>query len=367
MAVEDVLSQGMSVLDPITFGQHTLRNRAILAPMTTYSSYESGLIREDELPYLERRAAGFGAIMTAACYVHSSGHAFRGQWGCDGDDKLDSLREVADAIHRGGSKAILQIHHGGRQCPPDLAGGECISASDVPYPREGAAVPRPMTDEEILRTIQDFGDATRRARLAGYDGVEIHGANTYLLQQFVSPQSNRRTDRWRHEDLLFSKMIVEAVLKEKGEMFIGYRFSPEESDTPGIRLEHTQKLVEHLCQTDLDFLHVSLRTFDQPSLHDENSEPVMKTIHDWINSRKPLIGVGGVKSGTDADQALALGCEAIAIGRVGISEPEWVQKVEDGSPIRTTLKREIFESEVTLPAGLAEKIRAVPGWFEVED
>lgn len=357
----------MTVLEPILFGNHLLRNRAILAPMTTYSSYENGLIREDELPYLERRAKGFGAIMTAACYVHPSGHAFRGQWGCDSDAKMDSLRSVAEVIQRAGSKAILQIHHGGRQCPPNLAGGECISASDVPYPREGAATPRPMTDDEIMRTVQDFADATRRARLAGYDGVEIHGANTYLLQQFVSPQSNLRTDRWRHEDLLFSKLIVEAVLREKGEMFIGYRFSPEESDLPGIRMEHTNALVEMLCSSEIDFLHVSLRDFDQPSLHDEQSEPVMKTIHGWINGRKPLIGVGGVKSGDDANRALALGCEAIAIGRVGVSEPEWVQKVADGSPIRTHLRRGVFKEEVTLPTGLAAKIDAVPGWFEVED
>jgi 2,4-dienoyl-CoA reductase-like NADH-dependent reductase (Old Yellow Enzyme family) len=357
----------MSVLDPISFGHHQLRNRAILAPMTTYSSHENGVIREDEIPYLERRAQGFGAIMTAACYVHPSGHAFRGQWGCDSDDKLESLKSVADAIHRGGSKAILQIHHGGRQCPPDLSGGECISASDVPYPREGAATPRPMTEDEILRTIQDFGDATRRAREAGYDGVEIHGANTYLLQQFVSPQSNLRTDRWKHEELLFSNMIVEAVLREKGEMFIGYRFSPEESESFGIRFEHTRALIEMLCNSELDFLHVSLREFDQPSLHDEHSEPVLKTLHGWIKGRKPLIGVGGVKSGEDANRALTLGCEAIAIGRVGVSEPEWVQKVTTGGSIRTTLMRDTFEDDVTLPAGLASKIRAVPGWFDVED
>lgn len=357
----------MNPFEPISFRNHTLKNRCVIAPMTTYSSHEDGTIHPEELAYLHRRAVGgFGSIMTAACYVHPSGHAFRGQWGCHSDEMNPSLQSVANAIQAGGSKAILQIHHGGRQCPPDLAGGECISASAVPYPREGSAVPREMTEEEILRTIQDFADATRRARRAGFDGVEIHGANTYLLQQFVSPASNLRTDRWNASDLLLSQLIVEAVLAEAGEVFIGYRFSPEESEPNGLRLEHTERLIEMLCGTGLDFLHVSLRRFDQQSFNNLESEPILAWVHRLIAGRKPLIGVGEILTASDAQDALNLGCEMVAIGRAAVSEPEWVNKSRDGQPIRTLLPAGSFSEELTVPSGLAAKIDSVPGWFARE-
>jgi 2,4-dienoyl-CoA reductase-like NADH-dependent reductase (Old Yellow Enzyme family) len=336
--------------------------------MTTYSSQNDGTISSDELPYLERRAkGGIGLIMTAACYVHPSGHAFRGQWGCDDDDKLASLESAANAIHRGGSKAILQIHHGGRQCPPDLAGGECISASNIPYPREGAATPRAMTEAEIERTIQDFADAAVRAEKAGFDGVEIHGANTYLLQQFVSPQSNRRTDEWSADGFRFSIELTKRVLESVSKDFVvGYRFSPEEPDIPGIRLDRTFGLIDALCELKLDFLHVSLRDFDQKSLFDENSEPVLTQIHRHINGRLPLISVGGVKSLEQANQALAAGSELVALGRVAVSEPEIGLKFANSEPIRTKLPNRDFAEELTVPRGLTDKILSVPGWFDLE-
>jgi 2,4-dienoyl-CoA reductase-like NADH-dependent reductase (Old Yellow Enzyme family) len=345
-----------------------LPNRLALAPMTTYSSQPDGQISDDEPPYLRRRAeGGIGMMITAACYVHESGHAFRGQWGCHSDAMMPSLRSVADAIHEGGGQAFLQIHHGGRQCPPDLAGGECISASDVPYPREGATTPRAMTEAEIERTIQDFADAAVRAKRAGFDGVEIHGANTYLLQQFVSPQSNRRTDAWGPDDFKFPRELTSRVLDAVGPDFpVGYRFSPEEPETPGIRLDRTTALLDDLLQFPLAFLHISLRQYDQPSLHDEQSAPVLQTIAQHIGGRTALIGVGGVKSLADAKATLALGADLVAVGRVAVSEPEFGNKLQSGSDVRTKLPKHDFAEELSVPRGLTDKIFSVPGWFEME-
>jgi len=341
-------------------------NRLVLAPMTTYSSLEDGNISPDELPYLHRRAkGGIGLIMTAACYVHESGHAFRGQWACSDDRFLPSLKSVADAIREGGAKSVLQIHHGGRQCPPDLCGGEPISASAVAAERPNAVVPREMTDEEIRRTIDDYAQAARRAKEAGFDGVEIHGANTYLIQQFVSPHSNRRTDYWNAADLRFPIELVEAVLAAVGPDYpVGYRFSPEENETPGIRLEHTERLIKALIEYPLSWLHISLAKFDQPSLHDASSEPVGKTVLGWIGGKIPLIGVGSVKSAADAERAIEFGYDAIAIGRTAISEPEWGLKARSGEPIRTKIPAGDFAESLTVSRGLVEKINAVEGWFE---
>ena len=336
--------------------------------MTTYSSQDDGIIADDEIPYLARRAAGgFGSIMTAACYIHPSGKAFSGQWGCDADDKLESLTRVADAIHANGAKAILQIHHGGRQCPHELAGGECLSASAVASTREDAPTPREMTEKEIERTLNDFADAALRAKKTGYDAVEIHGANTYLVQQFVSPHSNRRTDRWNADDLLFPRELVARVLDTVGSFPVGYRFSPEEPETPGIRLDRTFRLIDLLCQFPLSFLHLSLRNYDQISLHNDGTEPILRQVSDRVAGRLPLIGVGSVKTADDVKKALALGCQALAIARGAIYDPDWVNHYAHDEPIRTQLKKEVFAEEVVLPKGLANRVLNVPGWFDFED
>ncbi|MBS1727070.1 MAG: tRNA-dihydrouridine synthase [Armatimonadetes bacterium] len=356
------------LLAPVRLGSLELKNGFIVAPMTTYSSRDDGIIADDEIPYLARRAeGGFAAVMTAACYVHPSGKAFSGQWGCDADDKLDSLRRVADAIHEKGSKAILQIHHGGRQCPPELAGGECLSASAVASEREGAPTPREMTDAQIVRTLGDYARAAVRAKETGYDAVEIHGANTYLIQQFVSPHSNRRTDRWRADDFLFPTELVRQVLDAVGDFPVGYRFSPEEPETPGIRLERTFELVDRLCGLSLSFLHLSLRSYDQLSLHGHGDQPILRQVSDRIAGRLPLVGVGSVKSAEDVAKAVDLGCDALAIARGAIYDPDWVAHYAAEKPISKTLVRESFSEDVVLPRGLTERILKVPGWFDFAD
>ncbi|RYG29858.1 NADH-dependent flavin oxidoreductase, partial [bacterium] len=158
-------------------------NPYVLAPMTTYSSQPDGVLSADEEPYLERRAkGGFGTVTTAACAVHPSGKAFIGQWASWSDEFIPSLRRAVEAIRRGNpdALAILQIHHGGRSCPQDLPEGGPIAPSAIPAERPGSSIPREMTAEEIVRSVDDYAQAARRGIEAGFDGVEIHGANTYL-------------------------------------------------------------------------------------------------------------------------------------------------------------------------------------------
>jgi 2,4-dienoyl-CoA reductase-like NADH-dependent reductase (Old Yellow Enzyme family) len=359
----------MNLFEPVIFRSGlSLPNRIVLAPMTTYSSYEDGRIREDELLYLRRRAeGGFGAVMTAACYVHPGGHAFDGQWGCDSDETLPSLRAAAYAIRAGGSVAILQIHHGGRQCPSRLCGGQPVSASAVPAERANAETPRALDQEEIESIVAAFGAATARAKEAGFDGVEIHGANTYLLQQFVSPHSNRRSDAWGLDRLKFPLAVAEACLSAAGPTFsVGYRFSPEELETPGIRWPDTVALVRALLELPLDYLHVSLGKYYQSSIVGDYDEPTIVRLAKIIQRRVPLIGVGSIRTGEDAQQALALGADLVAVGRAGVSEPDWPNKVRDGQPLRLQIPAEDAGRICVIPAGLERKIYATPGWFEVE-
>ena len=346
-------------------------NEWVLAPMTTYSSLPNGELSLDEEPYLQRRArGGFGTVVTAACAVHPTGWVFEGQWACWDDVFLLSLRRASAAIHRGDprSLALLQIHHGGRTCSPMKAFGGPIAPSAIPSDRANAMVPHEMTEPEILRSLNDYASAAERAMRAGFDGVEIHGANTYLVQQFVSPHSNRRTDRWNADDLRFPVDLARRVREAVGPCaVVGYRFSPEEPETPGILLDRTLRLLEVLLETEtLDYLHVSLRRYDGSSIHNPASPSVLETLADAIARRVPFLASGEIRTAEDVASARALGATHIAVGRAAVSDPEWPEHIESGLPPRTKLPRGDFAALCTLPAGLARKIETTPGWFEFE-
>ncbi|MBN1448761.1 MAG: NADH-dependent flavin oxidoreductase [Bacteroidetes bacterium] len=354
----------------------SLRNRIVMAPMTTWSSHDDGKIHPDELAYLRRRASGPGMVITAAAYVHPLGHAFPGQWSCHDDVMLPSLRSAAEVIHEQGARAVLQIHHGGRMCPESLLGNRPVSASAEPATRAGADIPRPMTTEEITQTIAAFAAATRRALEAGYDGVEIHGANTYLLQQFFSPHSNRRTDEWGgslEHRMRFPLAVMEAVLAaaENADrpFAVGYRISPEEIENPGITIEDTLEFVEVLARYPIDWLHVSVRSYFAGSLRDD-SDPVPPTrrIIKTLHGRLPVIGVGLVYSPQEATAILDDGCAAVALGRILLMEPEWVEKVRDGSAgtIHHALPATDGDAQLTIPSPMYRMLLNRSGWLPLE-
>jgi 2,4-dienoyl-CoA reductase-like NADH-dependent reductase (Old Yellow Enzyme family) len=336
--------------------------------MTTYSSQPDGQIAEDEIPYLQRRAkGGFGLVMTAACAVHPRGKAFDGQWACWSDEFLPSLKKVADGIRDGGAKSCLQIHHGGRACPSRLCGGVPLSASAIPAERPNAETPKEMTDDEIDEAIAAFAAAARRGIEAGFDAIEIHGANTYLHQQFVSPHSNRRDDKWGQNRLLFVERVVDAILQAVPGAVVGYRFSSEEIEEPGIQWEHTAALLDLLCEKGLDFLHVSLWDYKLQGLKGDWPDTTLERVVKKIAGRKPLIGVGKVWTKDDAQAVLTTGADLIALGRSALTNPEWPQQVADDVPIRRKIPKVGAADQLTWPKGLEDKAYNVANWFEIED
>ncbi|WJY15500.1 hypothetical protein PCO82_01940 [Pectobacteriaceae bacterium CE90] len=173
------------------------RNRVALAAMTHYSSPEDGSIGDDELAYIERRSAGPGLVFTACVAVSPNGKAYVGEPAAHDNSLLPGLTAWAERIKGAGAKAILQLHHGGGVCPPALVpNGDVVSPSGIATPDRSVVVPRALTYTEIDDIIESFRSATERAIKAGFDGIEIHGGYGYLPQQFLSPYTNRRTDRW---------------------------------------------------------------------------------------------------------------------------------------------------------------------------
>lgn len=365
------------LLQPFTFRSGlTAANRVLMAPMTTWSGQPDGRIHDDECAYLHRRADGLGMVVTAACYVQAEGKAFTDQWACHNDAMLPSLRRAAELLRERGALAVLQIHHGGRMCPASLLGHTPLSASAVAAERPGADTPRAMSEEEIHRCIEAFAQATRRAMLAGFDGVEIHGANTYLPQQFFSPHSNRRDDAWGGDierRMRFPLALADAVLAEAARadrpFMVGYRLSPEEVEEPGITLDDTLLLVDALAERRLDYLHVSVRDYRASSLRDRGDlRRPTRAIVERVGGRLPVIGVGMVHTPQDAAYVLEDGCDLVALGRILLMEPDWGRLLREGrtEAIRRTLPAQSGDEQLTLPTPMYRVLLAREGWLPVE-
>lgn len=325
-----------------------LKNKFALGPMTHISSHDDGTISDTEIEYMRLRSKDVGLSISAASNVTDLGKAFPGQPSAVRDSDIEGLRRLADAMKENGAKAILQIHHGGAQAIPRLTpGADSAGPSSMTMQSFDETEPhevREITEEEILETIKAFGEAARRAAEAGFDGVEIHGANHYIIHQFVSPYFNKRTDKWGEDPFLFAMEIVDAVTKAKekyaeDDFIIGYRFSPEEKETPGIRMETTKELIGKLVEKPIDYLHASLS-----EVHSETRKGKYKDIeriellHQWIDGQMPLIGIGSVFTADQALRAIEEGnIEMIALGRVLLLDYNFISKIEEGR------EDEIFE------------------------
>ena len=314
----------------------TIKNRLVVAPMTHFGSQADGLISDQERTFLSNRAGDMGMFITAATLVQKDGKAFHGQPEATGEHCLDSLKETAQILQQQGAKAILQIHHGGSKAMDDLLDGLdkiSASASEAEHAREATA-------EEVEALIASYAQAADLALRAGFDGVEIHGANGYLIQQFYSAQSNRRSDQWggRLENRMrFPLAVVDAVAAvrnkhQRNDFIIGYRFSPEEAGEDGLTMIETGALIDALVQKPLQYLHVSLWEFDKKIRRGgDTAQTRMQFIHDRINGKLPLIGVGNLFT---ADQILAAyetgWAEFIALGKTVMINPHIATQILEG-------------------------------------
>lgn len=304
-----------------------IKNRLAVSPMTHFSSNDDGTISEEERHFLHNRAEDIGLFITAATLIADGGKAFYGQPEAIHKSQLASLKETADVIKAQGAKAILQLHHGGK-----LALNELLNGKDKVAPSDDEATgSRALTGGEVRELIAGFANAADLAIQAGFDGVEIHGANGYLVQQFFSAQSNRRTDEWGgslENRLRFPLAVVDAItaVREKHnrpDFIIGYRFSPEEGGEDGLTMADTFALIDALVQKPLQYLHVSLWDFYKKARRGADTKLTrMQLIHERIAGKLPLIGVGNLFTAEQILAAYQTGwAEFIALGKTVMINP----------------------------------------------
>lgn len=318
----------------------TIKNKFVLAPLTHTISNEDGTTSEREIEFVKSRTQDVGMAITAASYINIEGKAFPGHPSISKEADLEGLKRLAQTIKQNGALAIIQIHHGGaRSLPKYVPNGDVKAPSDIEdygYGQSQKHSSRAMTAEEVMQSIKDYGHATELAIRAGFDGVEIHGANHYLIHEFVSPHYNHRSDEWR-EALAYSKAVVEEVLKVKTSLapkdfVIGYRFSPEEAESPGISMELTERLINMLITYPLDYLHASLMDIQSTTREGKYAgEKRITLLKKWVNHRMPLIGIGSIYSGDAALAGLNAGADLIALGRGLLLDAKLVAKIKENN------------------------------------
>lgn len=361
-----------------------LRNRIVMAPMTTWSANPDGTISEQELEFYKRRSQNVGLVITGCTYVTPSGIGFTHEFAAYDDRFINSLEKLAAAAKSGGAPAILQIFHAGNKAIPELVPNNDVISASASSVKSGdfmkrVVQSREMTENEIQETIRAFGDVTKRAIKAGFDGIELHGAHGFLLQNFFSPLFNQRNDRWGG-DLEGRMRFPLAVLQEvKNVVYeyatkpfaIGYRISPEESATGGLRIEDTYKLLDRLISSGISYIHTSLVSInDSYPVESPNGPRTIELILNHIAGRVPVIAAGKIRTPSQAQEAISTGLPLVAIGKGLVINPEWVTLAESGRDheIQTTLNPQLVH-ELTIPDKLWDQIQASKGtgWFPLMD
>ena len=325
----------------------TLRNRIVMAPMLSRLCDPDGIVSQKLIDYYAERAkGGVGLIIVEYCYIdEKESKANQGQLGVYSDQLIAGLGDLAEAIQEWGAKAILQICHAGRSTSSRYMGCQPIAPSTMPgYTGEMA---REMTPGEIEAVMESFAEGARRAKTAGFDGVELHGTHGYLMAQFLSPHTNRRTDIYGKDRGLFALQTLERVRARVGpDYLVGYRMSGDEFIEGGITLEEARAFARRLEERGIDYLHVSGgiievgENFVIPMYFPKGyllhlAEGIKQAV------KIPIIAVGAVHDPYLAEESLKRKrADLIAMGRALIADPEYPRKIQSGRPedIRTCLR-----------------------------
>ncbi|MET0944320.1 MAG: NADH-dependent flavin oxidoreductase [Flavobacterium sp.] len=368
---------------PLLFGNGiSLKNRIVMSPMTTWASNEDFTISDEEVEYYKKRVKGVGLVITGCTHVTANGIGFTHEFAGYDDTFLPSLKKLADAAKSGGAPAILQMFHAGNKAIPGLIpDGEVVSASTVSsgpivlFEKENS--PKELSENEILEIIKAFGETTKRAIEAGFDGVEIHGAHGFLLQNFISPFFNNRNDQWGGSlenrlrlSLEILREVKNIVSKYSDRPFlIGYRISPEEFPQQTYGLPDTFVLMDKLIEEKIDYLHFSLLdAVNQKPIDSEFSkEPISVVLNNYVNSRVPVLVAGGITTPAMADHVVDYGVSMVAIGRSLIVNPDWVELTQNGEEDKiTSILKLATVQEKKIPSKLMAIFEKLEGWVQIE-
>ena len=329
------------LFSPIAIHTMTLKNRVIMPPMCTDYATIGGAVTDRLIDYYTARArGGVGLIDVEFAYVHPAGKVFDHMLGIYDDKLIPGLKRLTDSVHQGGAKIVIQIAHGGRRVHSDITGYTPVAPSAIP--RLNGETPKELSLGEIEELIQAFILSARRAKKAGFDGVMIHMAHGYLLQQFLSPFSNARKDRYG-VDLegrsRFALEILKGLRKELGDDYpITCRLCGDEFVKGGLDLSQSIPLAKILEANGVNAIEISAGTHETgyvitapPCYPMGFLSPLSEAIRKEV--RIPVGAVGRIHTPELAERLLQEGkADLIAVGRGLIADPEWPKKAQEGKP-----------------------------------
>ncbi|HEX4198448.1 MAG TPA: NADH:flavin oxidoreductase [Caulobacteraceae bacterium] len=302
------------------------KNRFMLAPLTNLQSHPDGTLSDDEFNWLTYRATGgFGLVMTCASHVQRVGQGFPGQLGIFSDAHLPGLTRLAAKIKAEGAVSSVQLHHAGIRSPKDLIGEAPRGPSE-----DAETGARALSLGEVEELIEDFVAAAVRAEKAGFDGVELHGAHGYILCAFMSPETNRREDRYGGSRENRARIVFEIIKgvreRTRPDFQLGLRLSPERF---GLRIgEQIETAREVLASGDLDYLDMSLwDVFKAPVDEAYAARPLIDWFAELPRGETRLGAAGKLMSGADCRRILEHGADFAILGRAAVLHHDFPQKV----------------------------------------
>ncbi|PPH05058.1 alkene reductase [Rathayibacter sp. AY1F6] len=342
----------MDPFSPLTAGDLDLPNRIVLAPMTRLRSDEQGVPGAIVAEYYAQRAS-MGLLISEGVFPSAESKGYAGQPGIETDAQAAGWRAVADTVHAAGGRIVMQLMNAGRVSHTEITGTDRIVAPSAvaidgevhtPAGKKPFPVPHALTTEELATVRDEFVAAARRAIDAGFDGVEVHGANGYLLHEFLSPVSNVRTDQYGGtpaERAAFPLEVTRAIVDEVGAGRVGIRLSPAhniqdvvETDGDDVRATY-EAVVDGLAPLGLAYLSV---------LH---AEPAGELVQD-LRSRFDGVfiansGFGSPTSREEATELISEGhADAVAVGRPAIANPDLVERWQGGHPENEVVQETVY-------------------------
>ncbi len=325
------------LFEPGRIGSLELKNRLIMPPMATNYATKDGQVTERQIEYYAERAkGGIGlVIVEVACVDAPVGKGFTGQIRIDDDRFITGLSELAKAIKRHGAKAAIQLHHAGRQTSSRITGHQPVAPSPIAQP--DGEQPRALTAEQAGVLVEAFAEAARRAKRAGFDGVEIHGAHGYLISQFLSPLSNHRNDDYGGSLENRARFLLEVIKAARSQVGNDYplwcRLSAVEMGVDGITVEETQTVARLAEKAGVDAIHVSAHQVG-PARRPPMALPTCYFVP-WAQAIKevvsvPVIAVSRIPPEIAEDVIKGGKADFISIGRQLLVDPYLPQKVQEG-------------------------------------
>jgi 2,4-dienoyl-CoA reductase-like NADH-dependent reductase (Old Yellow Enzyme family)/thioredoxin reductase len=331
-----------SLFSPGKIGTLETKNRLVMPPMVRNYADENGLVTPRYVAHIDRVArGGVGMMILEASFIRQDGKGRTHELGMHTDDVIPGIKRLVDAAHAHGAVIGPQIFHAGRQTSSKVTGTQPVGPSPISDPTTNEK-PRPLHIEEIRQIVDAFAQAARRAKEAGCDFVEIHGAHGYLITQFLSPFSNYRDDQYGGSDegrMRFMSEVVQAVRKTVGQEFpIIMRISANEMVTNGLTLEDSAKIAKRLEELGVNAIDVSSgnhASFNLGYIIAPMSMPdgLEVPFAEWVKScvSVPVIAVGKIRSPARADDVIRTGkADFVAIGRSLLADPDWPTKAKDG-------------------------------------